>query len=251
VSCGGVAALYDIHGNLPALEAVVADVHAAGVEQIVIGGDIVPGPMPRECLDLLLGLDLPVRFIAGNGEREVLACWRGNENPAIPEQFRDSMRWNADQLRPQDAGLLGRWPATLRLEIDGLGEVLFCHATPGNDSDIFTRATPESVLRPIFEPAGVPLVVCGHTHMQFHRRIGRTRVVNAGSVGMPFGKAGAYWVIIGTDVELRRTHYDLDRAAQRIRATAYSQAEDFATRYVLQPPTEERMLAAYARAELR
>jgi diadenosine tetraphosphatase ApaH/serine/threonine PP2A family protein phosphatase len=89
------------------------------------------------------------------------------------------------------------------------------------------------------------VVVCGHTHMQFDRMIGTTRVVNAGSVGMPFGEPGAYWLLLGPDVELRHTSYDLKRAAERIRQTDYPQAEDFAARYVLQPPSEGEMLEVF------
>jgi predicted phosphodiesterase len=244
---GGVAAIYDIHGNLPALEAVLKEISAKRVEQIVIGGDVVPGPMPRECIDRLTSLDLPVQFISGNGEREVLAWKQGDPSSTLPPQFREIMQWNADQLRPDDDDLLGQWPATLRLGVSGSGTVLFCHATPRNDSDIFTRETPEEWLRPTFDGAGAPLVVCGHTHMQFDRTIGNTRVVNAGSAGMPFGAPGAYWLLLRPDVQLQRTDYDLARAAERIRATAYPQAEDFAARYVLRPPSEEQMLAAYAR----
>lgn len=246
-----IAAIYDIHGNLPALEAVLEEVRRAAVDQVVVGGDVIPGPMPRECLDLLKAEALPVRFISGNGEREILAWRRGIESVAIPAQFREIMKWNAEQLRPADEEWLGGWPATLRLKLDRIGEVLFCHATPRNDTDIFTRATPEERLRPIFAAGGAPLVVCGHTHMQFDRMIGSARVVNAGSVGMPFGKPGAYWLLLAPEVQLQHTPYDLAQAAERIRATTYPQAEQFAAQHVLAPPPEEQMLAAYARAELR
>jgi diadenosine tetraphosphatase ApaH/serine/threonine PP2A family protein phosphatase len=97
----------------------------------------------------------------------------------------------------------------------------------------------------------VPLVICGHTHMQFERTIGKVRVVNAGSVGMPFGEPGAYWLLLGPEVELRRTAYDLGRAASRIRATKYPQAEEFAARNVLEPASEAQMLELFARAELK
>jgi predicted phosphodiesterase len=246
-----IAAIYDIHGNLPALEAVLDEIGRAGVDQIVVGGDVVPGPMPRECIDRLSRLDIPAHFISGNGERDVLAWRRGIESSKIPAAFREIMRWNAEQLRPEDAELLADWPATLRLNLSAFGTVLFCHATPRNDSDIFTRNTPDDRLRPVFESAGAPFVVCGHTHMQFDRTIGHTRIVNAGSVGMPFGEPGAYWLLLETDVQLKRTRYDLTEAADRIRATEYPQAEDFAARHILQPPSEEQMLAAYSRAELQ
>jgi predicted phosphodiesterase len=224
------AALYDIHGNLPALEAVLEEVREAEVDQIVVGGDVVPGPMPRETLAGLRDLKIPVRFIQGNGEVAVLAARAGTELGPLPEKAREVLRWTAEQLEPADERWLASWPQTLRLDIPGWGEVLVFHATPRSDTECFTRLTPEDVLLPIFGGLDVPLVLCGHTHMQFDRQIGGIRVVNAGSVGMP---------------------YDLARAAERIRATAYPQAEDFAAHNVLRPPSEAEMLAAFSKVELR
>lgn len=248
-----VAALYDIHGNLPALEVVLHDVRQAKVDLVVVGGDVLPGPMPREALACLLDLDLPVQFIQGNGEREALAEIAGTGANSLPEPVREVVRWSAWQLCPEDELLLAEWPLTFRVEIGGLGEVLFCHATPRNDTEIFTRLTAEDRLLPVFGGLDVPLVVCGHTHMQFDRTIGRVRVVNAGSIGMPFGepRPGAYWLLLGPGVQLRHTPYDLARAAERIRGTDYPQAEDFAARYVLQPPSEKQALELFDRAELK
>ena len=103
---------------------------------------------------------------------------------------------------------------------------------------------------PLFEGLEVSVVVFGHTHMQFDRMIGPTRVVNAGSVGMPFGDPGAHWVLLGPGVELRRTRYDLTKAAERIRATRHPRAHEDA-QSILEPPSEERMLEAFGKAELR
>ncbi len=246
-----VAAIYDIHGNLPALEAVLQDVRQAEAELVVVGGDVIPGPMPHETLAHLLNFDIPVRFIQGNGEIDALAEMRGTGTSRVPEQFREIVRWSAQQLYPEYEQLLTGWAKTLCIEISGLGEVLFCHATPRDDNEIFTRLTPEERLLPIFEGLGVSVVVCGHTHMQFDRMIGSIRVVNAGSVGMPFGEPGADWLLLESDVQLRHTPYDLTKAAGRIRETNYPQAQDFATQYVLQPPSKEKMLEAFTRAELK
>jgi len=246
-----VAAIYDIHGNLSALEAVLDEIRQAGIDQVVVGGDVVPGPMPLETLKCLLDLNLPVHCIQGNGEVAVLAERAGADPGPLPEQALEAIRWTAQQLRPDDERWLASWPKTLRLEVSEIGEVLFCHATPRNENEIFSRLTSEELLLPVFEGLGVPLVVCGHTHMQFDRMIGRTRVVNAGSVGMPFGEAGADWLLLGPDVQLRHTMYDLEKSAERIRGTEYPQARDFAERYVLHPPSEEQMLEVFARAELR
>jgi putative phosphoesterase len=246
-----VAAIYDIHGNLPALEAVLEEVRLAGVELMVVGGDVVPGPMSRETLECLLNLDIPVQFIQGNCEIDALAEMTGAGVVRFPEQVREIMRWSAQQIFPEYEQSIAGWAKTLRLEIDGLGTALFCHATPRDDNEIFTRLTPEERLLPIFEGLDVAMVVCGHTHMQFDRMIGNIRVVNAGSVGMPFGEPGADWLLLGPDVQFRHTSYDLTKAAERIRETNYPQAQDFATHNVLQPPSEEKMLEVFTRAELR
>jgi len=240
-----VAVLYDIHGNLPALEAVLAEVRRAGVDQIVIGGDVVPGPVPRECLDLLLNLELPVEFIRGNGDRVVLAQMRGEEPLEVPEPFREDIPWNARQLSGEHEKALASWPATVRVSIAELGDVLFCHASPRNDTDIFTRVTSEERVAPLFQDAAAQLVVCGHTHMQFERQVGDVRIVNAGSVGMPYGNPGAYWLLLGPGIELRKTEYDLARAADRVRQTDYPSAKQFAEKSILSPPSEEQVLAAF------
>jgi predicted phosphodiesterase len=151
-----IAALYDIHGNLPALEAAMRDVRRNAVEELVIGGDV----------------------------------------------------------------------------------------------DCFTRLTPDARLRRLVAGRDAPMVVCGHTHMQFDRRVGDVRVVNAGSVGMPFGAPGAYWLLLSSGVELRRTECDLVGASARIRATNYPQAEEFAAHNVLDPPSEDEMLEIFSRADM-
>jgi predicted phosphodiesterase len=245
-----VAAIYDIHANLPALEAVLQEIREAKVDHLVVGGDVVPGPLPRETLMCLLDFRVPKQFIYGNGEVAVLEQMAGRNPSAVPEQYRPIIRWTAQQL-PEYEQVFAGWPKTIRVEIPVIGEVLFCHATPRNENEIFTRLTAEDRLLPVFEGLNVPVVVCGHTHMQFDRMIGRTRVVNAGSVGMPFGESGADWLLLGPGIKLRHTSYDLTKAADRIRESDYPEAADFVARYLLQPPTEGEMLEAFARAELR
>ncbi|MDA0311851.1 MAG: metallophosphoesterase family protein [Gemmatimonadetes bacterium] len=242
-----VAAIYDIHGNLPALEAVLEEIHDEGVDRIIVGGDIVPGPMPNECVQALLDLPIPVDFIFGNGETDTLALHRGKGLVRIPAQFHEVMRWVGNHLPPEHFVEFAKWPAMVSLDIPGVGEVLFCHATPRDDNEIFTRVTPEDTLRPIFEATGAGVVICGHTHMQFDRTVGSVRVVNAGSVGMPFGEPGAYWVMLGPTLELRRTHYDLVAADARIRATDYPQVAGLD---VLHPPREAEMERLFEDAAL-
>lgn len=244
-----VAALYDIHGNLPALEAVLADVGRSEVDRIVVGGDVVTGPMPRESIAALHDLALPVDFIHGNGEREILAVLAGAD-PTVPTAFHEAVRWVAVDVAPDLGRVLARWPPTLRLQVPGVGDVLFCHGTPRSDSEIFTELTPDEHLSPLLEPLGADVVVCGHTHMQVDRPVGGVRVVNAGSVGMSFGTPGAHWLLLGLDVELRHTPYDLGAAAARIRMTDYPQASRFADD-LLDPPSAVEMMELFERSALR
>jgi putative phosphoesterase len=249
-----IAALYDIHGNLPALEAVLDEVRRERVDEVVVGGDVFPGPMPRECLAALLALNVPTHFIRGNGDREVVAQFRREETPWFQqarEEWRVPVRWTAQQLSQREGELVAKWPLTATLEIAGLGHALFCHGTPRDDNEIFTASTPEAALLPIMQATGADVVVCGHTHMQFDRVVGSVRVVNAGSVGMPFGAPGADWLLLGPGVELRHTNYDLEKAAARVRGTSYPQADDFAEKNILHPPCPEPMLEAFTKAGLK
>jgi putative phosphoesterase len=236
-----VAAIYDIHGNLPALEAVLAEISRENVDLIIVGGDVVPGPMPRQTLQRLLDLKIPTRFIPGNGEVAVLQKMAGKEPRAVPPQHRPVIAWTAELLAGYRQ-VIADWPATLRIEVPEIGSVLFCHATPRYDNEIVTRLTPEKHLLPIFDELGSAMVICGHTHMQFDRKVGGTRVLNAGSVGMPFGEPGAYWLLLDPAPQLRQTRYDLAHAATIVRNSHYPEAHEFAARHILQPPTEQEML---------
>jgi putative phosphoesterase len=248
-SADRVAALYDIHGNIPALDAVLDEIRGTPVDLIVVGGDIVPGPMQTDVLRRLVTLDVPVEFIQGNCEVAVLDEIAGRD-PGVPASVREIMRWSADDLSLDDRARIAAWPKTLRVEVSGIGEVLFCHGTPRHENEIFTRLTPEEQLVPIIEPSHAQVVVCGHTHMPFDRMVGATRVVNAGSVGMPFCEPGAYWLQLGPGVTLRHTAYDLTAAAERVRATPYPQAQQFAETYVLHPPSEAAMTETFEKVAL-
>jgi predicted phosphodiesterase len=197
-----VAALYDVHGNLPALDAVLAEIDA---DLILVGGDFVAGPWPAETLEGLRALGSRARFIRGNADREVVepsAEGRpGGPPPALMEFVRE--RLSSEQLE-----FLAGLPLQETVAVDGLADVLFCHATPRSDEELLTRISPDERWLDALERVTAKIVVCGHTHVQFDRTIGDHRVVNAGSVGMPYeAEPGAYWLQLGPDVELRRTEY--------------------------------------------
>ncbi len=240
-----IAALYDIHGNLPALNAVLAELAEIQPDLIVIGGDVVPGPMPRQTLARLAELGERVRFIRGNGDREVVTAFDGLPfDPNLGEGVRAQTRWNAGQLERSQRDFLAQWPEHLTLHAEGLGSILFCHATPRNDMDIFTAITPIERLSRLFSGVEADVVVCGHTHIQFEMRAGNVRILNAGSVGMPYAeRPGAYWLLLDPQrIEFRRTEYDLETAARQVRESGYPQADEFADENLLKVPTAEEAM---------
>lgn len=217
-----VAALFDVHGNLPALQAVLAEPDVGAADLVLCGGDTIAGPFPAECLDLLAGLGDRLVEIHGNGERMVVA--REGEDAA----------WCADQLSDAQLERSAALPSTAELEIGGLGRALLCHGTPASDTEIVTLVTPDERLAAILEGLEADVVLAGHTHSQIDRIVGGIRWVNGGSVGMPYEhEPGARWALLGPDVELRRTDYDLEAAAELIRGSGMPDADMYADEYVL------------------
>jgi predicted phosphodiesterase len=249
------AVLNDIHGNRPALEATLAEVDALGCDLIVVGGDAALGPLPRETLDLLMARGEQVKWVRGNCDRDMITT--PEYKIALSERVTLRVRWAAERLTLAQRQLLAALPLTLELEIDGLGPVLFCHGTPRSEDEIVTQLTPERRLQGILAGIGPRVVVGGHTHVQYDRKVLGRRLINAGSVGMPFeGRTGAFWALLGPDVELRRTDYDVEQAAREILASGYPDAEEFARKDLLSPasPVEmselfERMAEERARQE--
>ena len=218
-----VAALYDIHGNLPALDAVLAELTADPPDAVVIGGDVAAGPMPVEVLGRLRDLPWPVHFLRGNADRFVVMGYDGT----IPERLLEhplfrADAWTATFISRADRDWLEALPPLLRLPVDGHGEVLFCHATPRSDEErVSVFATDERLAR-VLAQDDAPLLVAGHTHRQFDRTVGDRRMINAGSVGRPYEhEPGAYWLRLGPEVELRRTPYDVEAATEAFRAVGY------------------------------
>ena len=214
-----ILALYDIHGNLDALDAVLADPRAADPDAVVVGGDVVPGAFAVEVLDRLAGLGVPTHWVRGNGEREVAAVATDAPDAVDPEDMAlVTAVATARALGAERAAPLGDLP--LVLELDG---VLFCHATPRSDDEILTRASPAERYAAALAGVTAPLVVAGHTHQQDDRTVGAVRFVNAGSVGMPYeGDGAARWLWIEDgDPHLRATEYDAAGAGRRILASGW------------------------------
>lgn len=246
-----IAALYDIHGNAPALESVLKEIEQIAPDALVVGGDVVAGPFPVETLALLESCGRPVHFIRGNADREVV---RAAHDPAPgaggsePNVWEARARWVAARLAARHHELLASWPETVVLSLKGLGPTLFCHGSPRSDEEIITRATPERRLAEMLAGVEPSLVVCGHTHVQFDRRVGGKRVINAGSVGLPYeGRPGAIWTLLGPDVEPRATAYDHEATAAVVRTSGFPEADDYATRFLLEPFPADQATALFER----
>ncbi len=222
-----VAVVCDVHGNLPALEAVLAEIASLEVDRIVCGGDVVAGPFPRECLDTLVGVDAV--FLRGNADRE---------SPRAPE---GTWEWITSQLDPTSVARLREFPLTVSL--DG---VLYCHGSPRDDDEILTRVSSDDRFRAALEGVEERLVVGGHTHVQFERVVDGIRFVNAGSVGIPYeGRQGAFWALLeGGEVELRHTPYAVDTVAAAIRKSGYPGADQIAG-WLLEPEDPDEVSAYF------
>lgn len=229
-----VAALYDIHGNLLALEAVLSEIeHIGDVDAIVVGGDVVWGPNPKGVLDRLLKMDGQIHFIKGNMDREVAGRYGVSDGVEAGEAEMNA--WIASKLSVQQMEFLSDLQQAVTLDIAGLGRVRFVHASPRSDTEGIRLSTSEADLRAIVSGVGEETVVCGHTHVQMNRWACGKRIVNAGSVGLPFGTTSACWALLGPDILLRRTVYDYEAAAVFSRDSGAPMGADFASQ-ILRPP---------------
>jgi putative phosphoesterase len=210
-----IAALYDVHGMVQALDAVLAEPDVESADRIVIGGDVAAGPFPRESLERLRALGDRALWVRGNADRELTG-------------------WPREQLTDEEAAFLRDLPGG-----QALGRVLFCHATPRSDEELLTEISPEEAWLESFAEVDAELVVAGHTHMQLDRTVGDVRFVNAGSVGMPYeDEVAAFWALIdGQEVEFRKTPFDVERAAAEIAASGWPGAQEFVAENVLAAPS--------------
>jgi predicted phosphodiesterase len=223
---------------------VLAELDALGVELVVLGGDIAGGPFPNETVDAVRALGDRALAIRGNGERELVEARMrldsGSERSDPADVWSSRTHWAAGELDQERLDWMRALPPLASVEIDGLGEVLFCHASPRSDEEIITPLSSDERIAPMFAGVAQQTVLNGHTHAQFERRIGATRLVNAGSVGMPYeAQPAAYWALLGRDVELRCTPYDVERFAARVRATSFPEAEAFAEWMTAPPGPDE------------
>jgi putative phosphoesterase len=207
-----VAVVSDVHANVAALTAVLADIEAADVELIVSCGDLTWGSHPDETIAAMRGLAERALFVRGNGERAVQEISGGQRKAGTPREAWVPVRHSASSLE-----FVAAIPFSVVIEITGLGPVRFCHGSPRSDTEIVTPATPAERFAQLCAGVDEQVLVTGHTHLQFDRRVAGRRSVNPGSVGLPYhdGQPGtAYWALLGPDVTLRQTRYDIAAALE-------------------------------------
>jgi predicted phosphodiesterase len=241
-----VAVLSDIHGVLPALDAVLAEADVAAADRIVLTGDIAAGPQPVQVLDRLVALGERVVWVRGNADRELVNLARGGTT-AIPDPIAP---WAAAQLRSDHVALLDGLAHPVRLPVDGFGPVLFCHGTPRDDDEVVLVDTRVERWADVLSKVDddVSTIVCGHTHMPFVRLVHGRQIVNPGSVGMPYGRAGAHWgLLAGGAVQLRRTAFDVDAACATIAAdSGYRNVVEWADFFVRARAGDVEALTTFA-----
>ena len=203
-----------------------------GEAQLVFGGDLAAGPLPAQTLDRIMELDALV--LRGNADRELPS------DPLPAGGLIDE--WVGAQLDDRHREYIAALPGQIELDVEGVGHVLFCHGSPRSDEEMILRTTPDEWLRDMLAGVEADVVVCGHTHMQFDRTVDLWRVVNAGSVGLAYGAPGAHWLALGPDVKHRRTPYDANAFADRVKTLEWPIAERFAEENIRTVPTEEKAL---------
>jgi len=222
-----VAALADVHGNAPALAAVLEEVERAAPDLLVFGGDLTWGSLPKETLALVRALRIPARFVRGNGERAVGTLLEGRGE------------WMAAMHSP-DLAFVRAFEQTVSVDVDGLGRTCFCHGSPRSDEECVTERTPAERVREFMAGREEQVVVTAHVHVQYDRTVDGVRLLSPGSVGLPYeDEAGAYWALLGPEVELRRTEYDVDAAVAEMRATDDPRVEQIVELMLNQRSREE------------
>lgn len=237
-----IAVLSDIHGVLPALDAVLAEPDVQAAERIVLIGDIAAGPQPVQVLDRLMSLSDKVIWVRGNAERELVTLARGGDTE-IPDPI---VPWAAAQLRPDQVELLAGLPHPVVVPVRGFGDVLCCHGTPRSDEEVVLVDTRLGRWAEALDGAPAT-VVCGHTHMPFVRLVDRRLVVNPGSVGMPYGAAGAHWALLADGaVQLRRSEFDIPVACEQIRQSCnYPQVDEWTDYFLNARASDAEALAVF------
>jgi diadenosine tetraphosphatase ApaH/serine/threonine PP2A family protein phosphatase len=232
-----LACLADVHGNTAALAAVLASEDFAQADAVAFLGCTTTGPDPRGVLERCADLNMPVFHLAGNGERRVLELSRG-----VRPVEREVDEWLVAAHGDDGLATIGSWPCGLRIAHEPTGGVRLCHGSPRSDIELLTSLTGDDRLRAATAGVQEPVVLHGHTHVQYRHNVVGKVIAGAGSVGLPYAAGpGARWALISDQVRLVVTPYDLDRAEALIAATGYP--ADAYLKTLREPPNPEAKTA--------
>ncbi|MEU6273984.1 metallophosphoesterase family protein [Streptomyces populi] len=234
-----VAVLSDVHANLPALDAVLAEPDVAAADLVVLCGDLTWGPQPQEAYERIVALGERALCVRGNADRCAARIGTAARTADTPRQS-----WIAARHSPGAIAFLGRLPFGVVVEVDGLGPAHFCHGSPRSDHELVTPGTPPERFADLSAAVDAAVLVTGHAHLQFDRAVAGLRSVNPGSVGLPYhtGEPGtAYWALLGPDVRLRTTRYDVEDAVARAHRAADPEADRY-TDTLMNAPDPERIV---------
>lgn len=239
-----VAVLGDVHGNAVALAAVLEELRGEEVDLAVWTGDLSWGAEPTATLELVRSLEIPSLYVRGNAERALQELADGtHEEPTERE------RWMLDSHSSDDVAFTRTFAHSQTVEIHGLGGTFFTHGSPRSDEELLTAGTPDERITASTSEISEIVLVTGHTHSQYDREAAGVRALNPGSIGMPYEEqTGAYWAVLGPDVELRRTEYDVEEAVARLRASGIPGPEPLAET-LLSPPTPAELIEHAERLE--
>jgi putative phosphoesterase len=235
-----VAVLSDVHANVPALRAVLAEPEVAAADLVVFNGDLTWGVDPDQTVRIVQGLGVRAVCVRGNSERFVRHIATGVYTPANARQ-----QWIPARHGTAALAFVGSFRFSVVVDIEGLGRVRFCHGSPRSDNEAVTPGTSEQRFRELTAGIDEQVLVTGHTHLQFDRTLAGIRSVNPGSVGLPYHDAEpgvAYWALLGPDVQLRQTRYDVRESVAAIEA-AGDPGRDRIADLLLRPPAPEEVIA--------
>jgi putative phosphoesterase len=244
VTATRVAVLGDVHGNVLALEAVLAELREEDVDLVVWTGDLSWGGEPTATLEVVRAVELPSVFVRGNAERALVELRDG-----VREAGSEREQWMLDNHTSEDLDLAATFEHAHVVDVEGIGPILFTHGSPRSDEELLTAETPEARVAAATGEISERVLVTGHTHSQYDREVAGIRALNPGSVGMPYEhRPGAYWAVLGPNVELRRTEYDVAAAAERLRGSSFPDCEPL-VETLLEPPTPAEMIEHAERLE--
>lgn len=215
-----LAVLGDVHGNAVAFAAVLEELRGDPPDLVVVNGDLSWGAEPEVTLALAEALEGAL-FVRGNAESALL---RAALDPSSEPS--DTGAWMLEQHTLARVEQVRGYAGAVTVDVDGVGRMYICHGSPRGDQELVTPETPDDRMQALLDGTQLDVLVTAHVHLQFERQVLEITSMNAGSVGLQYGGTpAAYWAMIGPEIELRRTEYDVEEAVRRAHASGIPTAE--------------------------